>query len=471
MSNSTRQLKRLSEIIGVWVVFYWRGFIVNRGNSEIVVKKRAVLLRQSLERLGSVFVKFGQLLSLRPDFLPSIYCRELFYLLEEVPPFPYPEVEKIIKVDFAIPPVQLFKSFDKTPVAAASFGQVHAAYLKTGEKVAVKVRRPNIEELVRQDLVLMKFLARIIDLIPLGPNKLMPLIDEFEVWTKDELNYEVEADYTEKYYSSMKNDFEAISSPKLYRKYCSERILTTEFIEGTTLSKILLLIRKSDQKKLEEVRKRGFSEKSVAETILRDSIKQIFLKGVFHADPHPANILFKPDGRLAYIDFGNYGEIDQATRIKELRYLRSLFYRDKENAFEALCSLCDISGVKDLEGFKKEHGRIVDETMGALENYKDNPQVLGGKKLMATLSLNQKYNVKIPYHMVKYFRMMGILESLIISLYPQIEIRDLAKEFRNVSLVNLLENLPTLITKESFDDHLMRWLNLLEKEITASVKV
>ena len=469
MSKSVRQLRRLSEIVAVFTAFYWHGFIQNRGNHEIVFQKRALLLRQSLEKLGSVFVKFGQLLSLRPDFLSPFYCRELFYLLEDVPPFPYLEVEKIIKEDFGTTPIQLFKSFQKTPCAAASFGQVHVAYLRSGEKVAIKIRRPLIKETVEEDIVLMKILSKLIDLLPLGPNKLGPLIQEFEIWTRGELDYKKEADYTEKYYLSVVGNPKSITGPKIYRDFCSERVLTTEFIEGVTLYRVLLAIRNKDSKTLRKLKQMGFSQKSVAEAILQNTIRQVFLQGVFHADPHPANIIFMPSGKLAYIDFGNYGEIDQATRIKELRYLRSLFYHDKENAFEALCSLCDISQVKDLPSFRKEHDRIVDETMEALENNKNNPQVLGGKKLMATLNLNQRYKVKIPYHMVKYFRMMGILESLVISLYPQIKISDLAAKFRNVSIVNLLVSLPAVINKENFDSRLLRWVNLLEKEITKNV--
>lgn len=452
-------LSRLTEIVSSFIAFYWQAFVQKKNN-------RAVLLRETLQNLGSVFIKFGQLLALRPDFLPLSYCQELFYLLENVPPFSYSDVEKTFQKDFGISPNKLFKSFEKQPFAAASFGQVHKAVLKTGEKVAVKVQRPQIIELVERDLRLMKLMARIIDLLPLGPNKLFPVVHEFEMWTKEELDYLVEANYTEEFYQKAKDNPQGLSAPKVYRKYCSQRILTTEYIEGVTLSSVLIAEKNKDLEFLTRIKKMGFSHEDVAMKLLKRSAKQIYLDGFFHADPHPANIIFTTEKNLVYIDFGICGKLTREERISCLRYVRSVLYGDTENSFDALLHLCDTTKVKDMTGFKKEHDEIVKKTLELFEEAKNtnNRQVLG-QKLILTLRLMQKYQATIPNDTMRYFRTIAIIESIVLSLNPQIEIESMADKFRNISIISLLKEMPDLLSEKTFNLRIVKWLNFVEKEL------
>lgn len=467
MKNFVCQPKRLGEVVLVWIYFYYRAFIKLRDtNDSSLSKKRAVLLRLSFEKLGSVFIKFGQFLSLRPDLLPSPYCRELFYLLENVPSFSYEEVLKTIKREFRITPDKLFKTFNPKPIAAASFGQVHEAYLNTGEKVAVKIRRPQIEELVKKDISLIKILGSIIDIFLPGPNKILSSIEEFEQWTKEELNYEEEASHTETFRQLNKNREEDIVVPRVFRKYCSPSVITVDFIEGITLSNILLAMRRGDKKLLSKIKKQDFSPKRISEMLLKNSVQQIYQEGLFHADPHPANIIFMGGTKLGYIDFGIVGELDKKMRFICLRYTRSVFYGDTENAFDALAKLLDISKVKDLNSFKKEHDAIIKETLLDFEKGRagGNPHIIG-RIFFAKLKLLQKYHARIPMNTLRYFRALSTLEGIILELYPQMELQEIARKFRNISIVNMIRELPDFFSLENMDENLIKWLNIIEKEM------
>jgi ubiquinone biosynthesis protein len=447
-------------------MFYWRAFIKRGGKKEKTEYIRAILLRQTLEKLGSVFVKFGQLLALRPDFLPLPYCRELFYLFENVPPSPIEEVIKIFQEDFGLAPDKIFKSFNDKPFAGASFGQVHIAYLKTGEKVAVKIQRPHIQEIIKRDIDLMKLMAKIIDVFPFGPNKTLPLVNEFEQWTKEELDYLIEADYTQAFYEKTKNEPESITVPAVYEKYCSRRVLTTQFVEGITISSILLAMKDDNKPHLRKVKQRGFLNEEAAMQLFKKSIKQIFIDGFFHANPHPANIIFTKNKGLAYIDFGIVGKLTRNERITCLRYIRSFLYRDTINSFDALLHLCDVSKVKDRAEFKREHDEIIKKTVGLFNKSQTqgNPQIIG-KKLIETLKLMQKHKAIVPIDTLRYFRTIATLESIILSLNPRMELNLMADKFRNVSIINLIKELPGFLSPKTLNENLVKWLNFLEEEL------
>lgn len=468
--NDMNSIRRLCAIVYSFTIYAWTAFVRIKGNSVEKTKKRAILFRQTIEGLGSVFVKFGQFLSLRPDFIPIEYCRELFYLLESVPSFPFSEAEKIFLEEFDTRPDKLFASIKTTPFAAASFGQVYEAYLPSGEKVAVKVQRPGIRQLVNQDIKLMKIIAKIVDSLPLGPNKLLPMVEQFEYWTIEELDYVKEADYTEEFYLHYKGKSDKLVVPRLYKKYCSSRVLTAEFIEGITLSKILLARRADNKEILNKLKKQGFSKRKVAETLLKNSIKQIYFDGFFHADPHPANVIFTPDKKLAYIDFGIVGRLDKKSRFACLRYTRSTLYGDTKNAFEALLQLCNISDTSNIDSFREEHDLIVNETLNQFKNSQQNGNVRGlgqvvGKKLVKTMKLLQKYKVVVPSDTLRYFRALSTLDSTVVELCPEIELENIARSFRNISIANLIIELPSLVDSDKMEDNKMKWLNILEKEI------
>lgn len=459
---------RLINVVSTICRLFWRGFVCLRNSSVETEKKRAVLLRQTLENLGAVYVKLGQFLALRPDFLSPVYSQELFFLLENVPPFPYEQVAEIFHAEFKKTPQDLFSSFNKEPTAAASFGQVHIAVLKTGEKVAVKVQRPGIKETIRQDISILRFLTRTADRLLPFTNKLTPMLNEFEKWTYEELDYTVEANYTQSFYERTKDRSGDTFAPQVFEAYCTKNILTTEFVEGLTLNRIIRAYNNHDTIIIKRLEKDGFSREETALKMLKNCVRQIYLDGYFHADPHPANIIYTPNGQLAYIDFGIVGQLTKKQRLACLRLTRSALYGDSENAFEALAQLCDLSKVTDLAGFKKSHGEIIRQTLALFEEAKTkgrDPRIVG-RKLIEIMKLVQKYKAIVPFDTLRYFRTIPTMESVVLALYPEMEIEDMAGRFRDISLLNLITELPSLVRTQSVDRILLSLLNAAETEIS-----
>jgi ubiquinone biosynthesis protein len=459
-----QKVLRYFTILAVTVTFYIKAFICIRGNGDDIDKRRSVLLRLAIEKLGSVFVKFGQYIAVQPIYIPVSYTSELFLLLEDVPSFPYPEVERIIEEDFGKKPAELFSSFNNEPFAAASFGQVHEAILKTGEKVAVKIQRPHIFALVKEDISLMKWVGHIIDLLPLGPNKIIPLIDEFERWTHNELNYTIEALANKEYYDISHDNPEQITAPNIYLNFCSKRVLTTEFIEGITLSKIILAYRESNREVIEKIEEWGFKKKDVVLFILKDFMRQMYLKGFFHADPHPANIIFAKDNRIVFIDFGIFGRFSKKKRLIFMRYARSFWWNDTDNAFESLTEMCDMSHVQDMNTFKndfielsnKVHDRVKERLKGT---YRE------GYSVQEVMALLQKNKAIIPADTMLYFRSVLTLRNYASNLYPTIQEKELIDYMKIITLENFAMELPSLLSKKGARTFIRTLINIYEKNI------
>ncbi|MFH2021606.1 MAG: AarF/UbiB family protein [archaeon] len=431
-----------------------RFFEIGKTFLYLAFRHEPTQLRESLEKLGSVFIKFGQLLSLRPDLIPEEYCNELFYLLENVPSFDKEEVDKIFLGEFGKTPDQIFTNFKYAPVGSASFSQVHEAYLGK-QKVAVKVQRPNIECIVKEDIEIMKFFASIIDFFSFSPNKIMDSVREFEMWTKEELDYLQEAKYTKEFYQRTSTT----KVPEVYEKYSSNKIITFEFIEGITISKYLLARRNGDKKLIRRI---NLDEREVANKLLLSTIKQIYIDGFFHADPHPANIIYGNDKRIYFIDFGISGRLTKEQRLHHLRYTRSAILRDKDTTFDELMKFCETDAITNKEKIRKEHNEIMERMLGSVKNGK-RPEL--GKYLIDTLKLIKKYKLKMPKDRLRYFRAMITLQSVVYEIYPDIELEEVSDKFVSISLVNLIESMPEILKKENLQKSLLSFINAVEKEI------
>ena len=252
---------------------------IKLGKEKKEKKSAPVRLRLALEELGPTFVKFGQLLSTRPDIIPEDFIKELSKLQDNVPPFSYRQVEEQIKKELGKPINEIFLYFDKKPIASASIGQVHEAKLKNGKKVAVKVQRPDIEKTINEDLDILTFFADIVD-------KHMPkfkiynpkgLVEEFKKTIKKELNYRIEANNICRFYQNFK-DSKTVVVPKVYQEYSTKKVLTMSFIEGTKISELW------------RIKEKWLNKKVIAKNGANAFFKQILIDGFFHADPHPGNI-------------------------------------------------------------------------------------------------------------------------------------------------------------------------------------
>lgn len=260
-------------------------------------------LRLLLEDLGPTFVKFGQLLSIRPDLIPQEYCEELAKLQDEVKQMEFEKVKEIIEKEYGKSMNKLFKDFKKKPIASASISQVHKAVLHNGKIVAVKIKRENIEKTMQKDIKIMKYISEKLSKHFPQVAKYRPraIVEEFERWTLQELDFRKEMENILISKENFKNNSRVII-PEPYKELCTRNILVTDFIDGTELNKI-----KKQDKNIEKIFILGF------EIIMT----QVFEHGFFHADPHPGNILIvskKKSLNLVLVDFGIIGIIDEKTK-------------------------------------------------------------------------------------------------------------------------------------------------------------
>lgn len=274
--------------------------IVGRNREKIKdIKSRTIYerVRMALEEMGPAYVKFGQMLSNRNDILPEEMISELQKLQDKVE-IQEVDIRKKLAEELNIIPEEYFQSIDEEPMASASIGQVFRAVLKNGEKVVLKIRRDNIDNVVETDLVIMKDMAKFLEKYDVNAKNmnLLYIVESFENMLKKELSLINERKNMERFENNFKEN-EHIHVPVVYKELSNNRILCMEFIEG---------IKITDKEKIE---KTGFNPKEIASLGLELYIKQVMKYGFFHADPHPGNIFLGKDGKLIFIDFGAMGTL------------------------------------------------------------------------------------------------------------------------------------------------------------------
>ena len=286
-------------------------------------REGAVEFRLALEQLGTTYLKLGQLLSSRPDLLPDVYIEELGRLVDEVPPFPFAEVERIVREELGD---GAFARLDPEPLAAASIAQIHRALLSDGRDVVVKVRRPGIVEQVDLDLDVLRSTVNFLE----GHSEtaqllqLRALAEELEVHLRSELDFVEEAANTELIARSVE-EYEDLTVPRVIRSLVTERVLVLERIEGKKVA--------ADHGLPPDQAGR------LARDFFRSYIRQVTLEGSYHADPHRGNVILTEDGRLALLDFGLLGRLDDETRTKLSLLLLAIARNRSEDVAAVLLSL------------------------------------------------------------------------------------------------------------------------------------
>jgi predicted unusual protein kinase regulating ubiquinone biosynthesis (AarF/ABC1/UbiB family) len=301
-------------------------------------REGAVEFRRGLEELGTTYLKLGQLLSSRPDLLPDVYIEELGKLVDEVPPFPFAEVEQIVREDLGD---GVLARLEAEPLAAASIAQIHEAVLSDGRDVVLKVRRPGIVEQVELDLDVIRSTVKFLDKRSETAQalQLRALTEELEVHLRGELDLVEEASNTE-LVGRLVAGYENLVVPQVIRPYVTERLLTLERIRG---------------RKVEP--DHGLPQERAAELardFFRAYIHQVTLEGVYHADPHRGNVILTDDGRIALLDFGLLGRLDEQTRTTLSAILLAVARNQADDVAALLLTLSVTNLDSDESGFVHE---------------------------------------------------------------------------------------------------------------------
>ncbi|MEK6922046.1 MAG: AarF/UbiB family protein [Nanoarchaeota archaeon] len=424
----------------------------------------SIHFRKVVESLGPTFIKLGQLLSLRPDVISAEYCDELRKLQDKVPPFPFAEVKKIIEEEFNKPLSALFSSFEEEPIAAASVAQVHKAKLKNGKIVAVKVMRPEVMQTMKQDIRIMEAVAELLEkhVEESRPYRPKQFVQEFKEWTLKEIDFRNEAHIMEE----MRQRFAAnaiLKIPEVFPQQTSQRVVTMEFMEGIHIN---------DDAGLKNIQG---DRRQLAINAVQIIAEQTLVHGVFHADPHPGNILVVKGNRFVFLDFGIVGRLSEKQRRKISLYMIYLFERDFERALRHVLELAEISDDSDVEGFKKKMLDILSSCYGSLETNSLSMALYKG--IIAGIP----YKVYFPSDLVLLSKAFVTAESVGRNLYPQFSLLTDAQEPIKKTLKKQLSPIKTLknLVKNSLDYsefiedlpiHALRTLNLIEKgRITVTV--
>jgi ubiquinone biosynthesis protein len=392
----------------------------SEARKEVMDLRTPVRFRQFLEGLGPAFIKLGQLLSTRPDLIAEEYADELANLRDNVPPVPFEVIKETVESELEGKLEGIFSSFEQKPVAAASIGQVHRAILKgTGQKVAVKVQRPDVAGTVRADIEILKDIVGVLErsFSSIDRFNARGVVEEFERMLLREIDYTIEARNIRRFTENFE-DMPEVSFPVVHWKQSSRRVLTMDFIDGFTIDK------------KEELGKLKLDPAKLTATLGRAYIKMIFLDGFFHADPHQGNIFVLKDGRVCFLDFGAIGYLDDDMRAKATMFYMSLIRQD---AAKAAGLLMQLSGATE---------RTVDihNLEWDLRDFLDF-SVLSSQKVHLSRGMNQriatismKHGVMLPSSFVLMERALAEIEGVCRTLDPEFDITILARNNLDVML-------------------------------------
>ena len=390
-------------------------------------------LRMAFEELGPTYIKLGQILSTRPDLVPMEYIEELSKLQDKIPAFPFEHVRKIVSAEFGMPPEDLFDNLEEEPFASASIGQVHRAVLKDGEAVAVKFQRPGIQKIIEVDLEIMLHLATLAErhIEEFSFHRPVKIVEEFARTLEQEIDYQNEATNMERIARHFLDD-PHVYIPKVFRETTTTRVLTTEFIEGIKISDIDSL----DAAGLD----RTILTARGADLVL----KQIFVHGFFHADPHPGNIFALPDNVICLLDFGMTGIVDRQTREDFVDLLDSIVHRNEVRATQVLLKLTYWEHEPERRQFERE----VADFMGR-HLYKPLKDIELGKLLQQLLELATGLRLRIPPDIFLMMKAFSTVEGVGRMLDPDFDMIAQATPF--ITEVKLARYKPQRIADDVYD--------------------
>ena len=312
------------------------------------VPPEAAELADDLERLGPTYIKLGQLLSTRSDFLPPAYMEALQRLQDKIEPFPFAQVEEIVTSELGVRLSKAFAEFDPEPIAAASLGQVHRAVLRNGRCVAVKVQRPNIREQIAADIEALEDIAEFIDKHTEAGERVhfAGMLEEFRRSMVRELDYLQEAQNLTIFRRNLAQ-FELLVVPEAVEDYTTSRVLTMDYISGRKITDLSPLARME------------MNGDELGEQLFKAYLKQILVDGIFHADPHPGNVFLTYGGKLALIDVGMVGRVAPVMQENLLKLLLSVSEGKGEAAANVAIEMGTITTLFDRETYTREVSQLV----------------------------------------------------------------------------------------------------------------
>ncbi|MBQ2410626.1 MAG: AarF/ABC1/UbiB kinase family protein [Selenomonadaceae bacterium] len=384
---------------------------------ELLQGVTPVKVRQVLEDLGPTFVKLGQIISMRPDFLPNEYQAELTRLQSEVKPMDFSVVKEIVQREYNQSWDGIFASIDEHAMGSASIAQVHRASLLNGDRVVIKVQRPGIYEVMAKDIALLKRAISILNLVrdSDGVVNLESIVDEMWEIAKQEMDFLLEADHIEEF-AHLNKDDENILCPKVNRQLTTQRILVMECMDGIPLD---------DGEGLQAA---CVDMERIGRRLGINYVKQMIDDGFFHADPHPGNIWVK-DGRIIWLDLGMMGRLSVRDRNSFRHAIMALVTNDVYGMKEAVLALGIPRG-------KVDHIQLYDDVSALMAQYGDLDfeHLKAGEVARKILMVLKSNNIAIPHGFSMFARGVMIMEGVMTRCCPQVNFSEIFAKGLRVSM-------------------------------------
>ena len=378
--------------------------------------------RRALEELGPTFIKLGQLLSTRTHLLPRAFTLELANLHDAVPPIPFEQVQAILTAELKRPLQELFIGIEETPIGSASIAQVYRAVLLNGEKCVVKVQRPGIEKTVRVDLEIMAYLASLLENHVEGWRVHQPtaVVAEFAKSMEQELDFGAEAAHLERFAHQFAGE-PTIYVPRIVPGLVTKRVLTMEYIEAVKASNIGELVGS------------GLDCRLIATRITDLVMKQIFVHGFFHADPHPGNIHIMPGNVICFLDFGMMGFLDEQTRQTFAKFVMGIAQRNEGATAAALLKLAHADLDPPRAGFEGDVAEFMHRHF-----YRPAGEMVFGQLINNLFYLTERHSLTLPADLSVMLKALALMEDLVCRLDPGHEIIAQARPFMRRMLLQQL---------------------------------
>ncbi|MDJ0677990.1 MAG: AarF/ABC1/UbiB kinase family protein [Calothrix sp. MO_167.B42] len=378
------------------------------------------VLRNILTELGPVYVKLGQLLSTRPDLLPGEYVDTLTDLQANVPPVPWPEIQNLIEQEIKQPIAEVFTDINSEAIAAGSIGQVHRATLKNGQQVALKVQRPGIDLTVAQDISLIKSLAELASLTDLGKDyDIVAIAEEFTTALQAELDFTTEGKYTEQLSRNLSSsewfDAQQLIIPQIYWDFTTSKLLVIDWLEGVPL----LSSKLSNAESMEETKKQ---RREITTLLFRAFFQQIYIDGFFHADPHPGNIFYLDDGRVALLDCGMVGRLDPRTQQILTEMLLAIVDLDARRCSQLTLELAESGQPLSLDQLTNDYDKMLRKYYNLSLS-----QINFSEVFYEILQIAKNNKIRLPSNMGLYAKTLANMEGVARGFYPEINLLDQIK--------------------------------------------
>jgi predicted unusual protein kinase regulating ubiquinone biosynthesis (AarF/ABC1/UbiB family) len=424
--TSQRQKEILEIVLGNgWD--YMRG-VLTLGKTENPQIPTPEVLKKILVELGPFYVKLGQLLSTRPDLLPANYIEALTALQAQVPPVAWTDIEIVITEQLAKPIEQVFKYINPQPIAAGSIGQIHRATLLSGEEVAIKVLRPGIEKIVAQDSALIKVIADLVALTEFGQSyDVVNLAEEFIKAVNAELDFTQEGHYTDQLRYNLTqsrwSEPKQLVIPKIYWHLTNSRLLVLEWLEGKQ-------ILEADVSRPATEQAISQRKSEITRILFRSFFQQIYIDGFFHADPHPGNIFYLDDGRVALIDCGMVGRLDPQTQQILTELLLAIVDLDAKRCSQLTIKLSESVVPITLVQLEVDYERMLRKYYNLNLN-----QINFSEVVYELLQIARRNRIKLPGNLGLFAKSLANLEGTARKFNPDINILEEVKPL----LTNILE--------------------------------